>query len=169
VRFNIDGGFVEMARHSADEEQEKFSISLSELIDLKKEQIAEVMAIGYTLYEQGRLKEAARIFEGLLVLDPDNAYVNVFLGSIYQQQGQLEIALKRYDRALALFPYDTNALTNRGEIFLKLGRFQEAAQDFKLAIELDPRRKDPAANRALLLVNSVRDALTQAEQDTKPE
>ena len=158
-----------MARDSADEEQEKFSISMSELIDLKKEQIAEVMVIGYTLYEQGRLKEAARIFEGLLVIDPDNACVNAILGSIYQQHGQLEIALKRYDRALALFPYDTNALTNRGEIFMKLGRFQEAAEDFKLAIELDPRRKDPAANRALLLVNSVHDALTQAEQDIKPE
>jgi cytochrome c-type biogenesis protein CcmH/NrfG len=77
-----------MARHSADEGQE-FSISMSELIDLKKEQIAEVMVIGYTLYEQGRLKEAARIFEGLLVLDPDNAYVNTILDRYINSKANL--------------------------------------------------------------------------------
>lgn len=141
------------------------SIRLSDLLDLKKEQIAAVMVIGYRLYEQGRLKQAVRIFEGLAVLDQNNAYVHGIIGSIYQKQGQLEAAIERYSRALELFPYDTNALTNRGEILLKLGRFQEAAEDFKLTIQLDPHRKDPAAIRALLLVNFVRDALKQAQQE----
>ncbi len=115
----------------------------NELLDLKKEQIAAIMLIGYRFYEHGRLYQAARIFEGLAILDPDNAYANGILGAIHQKRGQYDTALKYYNRALVLFPADTNALTNRGEILLKLGRFQEAAEDFKQTIELDPQKKDP--------------------------
>jgi tetratricopeptide (TPR) repeat protein len=77
---------------------------------------------------------------------------------------QLEIALNRYNRALDLFPYDTNTLTKRGEVLLKLGRYQEAAEDFRQAIQLDPKRRDPAAKRASLLVNSVREALILSQK-----
>jgi len=160
---------MEIAQHFEDEEQQEYRIAMAELLDLKKEQIAAIMMIGYRLYEQGRLKEAAKIFEGLAVLDQRNAYVNGILGSIYQKQGQHEPALERYNRALALFSYDTNALTNRGEILLKLGRFQEAAEDFKQAFQLDPERKDPAANRAWFLVNIVREAMTLAKQEATEE
>lgn len=56
-------------------------------------------------------------------------------------------------------PNDASSLTNRGEILLKPGRFHDAAEDLKKAIALDPRKKDPAANRARLLIGVVRDAM----------
>ena len=102
-----------------------------ELLEVKNDQIAAFMSLGYRLYKQGRLKEAAKIFEGLSVLDSNNAYVHGILGSIYQKREQYGPALVRYNNALTLFPEDLNSLTNRGEIFVKLGRFKDAAQDFK--------------------------------------
>lgn len=148
-----------------DRKEENLSTSVVDLLGVKKNQIAALMTVGYRLYKQGRLKDAGKIFEGLSVLESNNAYVQGILGSIYQKQEQYGPALVRYNNALTLFPEDLHSLTNRGEIFVKLGRFQDAAHDFKKAIQLDPERKDPASNRAHLLVSMVHDALTLAKQE----
>jgi Flp pilus assembly protein TadD len=87
------------------------------------------------------------------------------LMDIYQKQKQYEAALSRYNNTLEKFAYDTNALVNRGEMLLRLGRFQEAEEDFQQAIQLDPKGKDPAGNRARLLVNMVQDARTIAREE----
>ena len=136
-----------------------------DLLGVRKNQVAAFMIVGYRLYKEGRLIDAAKIFEGLAVLDSSNAYVQGILGSIYQKREQYGLALVRYNNALTLFPEDLNSLTNRGEIFVKLGRFPDAAHDFKKAIELDPERKDPSSNRARLLVSMIHDALTLAKQE----
>jgi Flp pilus assembly protein TadD len=131
----------------------------------KPDQWTALLVTGHTFFSQGRLKEAARIYEGLVVLDSHNPYIQGMLATIYQKQKQFELALIRYNNALALNPADVSALANRGEILLKLGRFQEAAQDLKNAIELDPQKKDPAANRARLLVSIVKDAVALTQQN----
>jgi tetratricopeptide (TPR) repeat protein len=122
-----------------------------------------LLVTGHNLFHQGRLKEASNIFEGLVVVDSHNPYIQGILGSIYQKQQQFELALIRYNNALALNPDDISALCNRGEILLKLGKFQEAALDLRRAIGLDPDKKDGAANRARLLVSIVKDAITLAK------
>jgi tetratricopeptide (TPR) repeat protein len=132
---------------------------------INSEQIAALLITGHCCYTQGRLEDARKIFEGLVVLDGSNHYVHGILGSVYQRQNQFDLALLHYSNAITLFPNDVNALTNRGEIFVKLGRFQEAAEDFTKAIQLDPDRKDSAANRARLLVSIVQDALTLAKEN----
>jgi Flp pilus assembly protein TadD len=125
-----------------------------------------LLVTGFNFFRQGRLEEAATIFEGLVVVDSHNPYIQGLLGSIYQKQELYDLALIRYNNTLTLNPADTNALSNRGEILLKLGRFQEAAQDLKRAIELDPTREDGASNRARLLVSIVRDSLSLATQNS---
>lgn len=145
--------------------KEGISIRVVDLLELKTNQVAALMVVGHRLYKQGRVKDAVKIFEGLAALESNYAYVQGILGSLYQKQEQYGPALVRYNNALTLFPEDINSLTNRGEIFIKLGRFQEAAEDFKKAMQLDPERKDPASNRARLLVSMVHDALTLAKQE----
>jgi Flp pilus assembly protein TadD len=130
----------------------------------KADQWTALLVTGYNFFRQGRLEEAASIFEGLVILDSHNPYIQGILGSIYQKQELYELALIRYNNALALNPADISALSNRGEILLKLGKFQEAAQDFKRAIELDPAKEHGAANRARLLVSIVRDSISLAQQ-----
>ncbi len=138
--------------------------TVAEVLGLKTRQMAALVLTGYRLYQQGHTQDAARIFEGIAVLDSSNPYVQGILGSIYQKLEEFEPAIVRYNNALSIFPGDINSLTNRGEIYLKLGRFQEAAEDFKHAIQLDPERQHPAANRARLLIALVQDALTVAKK-----
>jgi Flp pilus assembly protein TadD len=122
-------------------------------------QVAALMSCGFQWYEQGRLRDAKRIFQGLALLDPGNAYAHGLLGVIHQKEQNYETAISEYTLAIALFPNDANLFTNRGEIYLKLGKLEEAAKDLRDAIELDPAKKDPAANRARILVRAVADSL----------
>jgi Flp pilus assembly protein TadD len=142
---------------------ENIPMCIADTLGMDEKKVAALMMVGFRLYKNGRLKDATRIFEGLAVLKCNNAYVQGILGAIYQKQEQYGAALVRYNNALTLFPNDLNSLTNRGEIFVKLGRFRDAAEDLKKAIQLDPEKKDPASNRARLLVSMVHDALTIAK------
>src|SRR5262249_33399363 len=139
-------------------------IKLAQVFDVDARQIAALLMTGHNLYAQGRLDDAQKIFEGLVVLDAKNPYVHGILGSIYQKQEKYEAAVERYSSAVSIFPQDLNSLTNRGEIFLKLGKFQDAATDFKSAIDLDPDKRHPAANRARLLVTLTQEALKLAKE-----
>ena len=137
----------------------KGQLKLAQVFDVDAKQIASILLTGHTLYAQGRLDDAKRVFEGLAVLDGKNPYVQGILGAIYQKQEKYDIAVARYTLALNIFPQDVNSLANRGEIYLKTGNFKEAAADFKKAIELDPARKHPSANRARILVALTQEAL----------
>jgi Tfp pilus assembly protein PilF len=127
-------------------------------------QEAALLQTGFRFYQQGRLVEAKSIFEGLAVLDFNNAYVHGILGSIYQKAGDDDAAISSYTAAIRLFDKDVSSLVNRGELFLKAGKFQEAAEDFAKAIQLDPTRKNAASNRARLLVAVTQDALTLSKE-----
>jgi len=153
---NIDQTKVEQFRNR--------EINLAQLFDVDAKQVAALLITGHTFFSEGRLDEAKAIFEGLSVLDGRNPYVHSILGAIYQKQGKDDVAIARYTLALSLWDKDPNSLTNRGEIYLKLGRFNEAANDFKRAMDLDPNRKNPAANRARLLVTMTADALKLAKE-----
>ena len=142
----------------------KGEIKLAQLFDVDANQVAALLLTGHNLFQQGKLDEAKRIFEGLAVLDGKNPYVHGILGAIYQKQEKYDVAIARYTLALSIFPKDPNSLTNRGEIYLKLGKFKEAAADFKKSIDLDPEKKNPASNRARILVTLTADALKLAKE-----
>jgi tetratricopeptide (TPR) repeat protein len=147
-------------------EQEKFAFAGS--LASKADQWTALIVTGHNFFQQGRLQEASKIFEGLAVIDTHNPYIHGILGSIYQNQKKYDLALIRYDHAIALYPDDIQALVNRGEIHLTLGNFQQAAEDLKRAIDLDPGKKDSAANRARLLVAIVKEAITTVEREGMP-
>jgi Tfp pilus assembly protein PilF len=134
-------------------------LKASEIFPVQPDQIAAVLLVGHIFYLQGKTEEAQKIFEGLLVLDTKNPFINAMLGSIYQKRRMFDRAFQHYDQAISAFPQDIQSLTNRGEIFLQSGKLKEAAADLKKAIELDPERKNPAANRARLLAELARQSL----------
>jgi len=133
--------------------------TIGEALGIQPRQEAALLQTGFRFYQQGRFVEAKNIFEGLAVLDENNAYVHGILGSIYQKAGDDEAAIGSYNTAIRLFHKDVSSLVNRGELFLKAGKFQEAAEDFSKAIQLDPGKRNSASNRARLLVAITRDAL----------
>jgi tetratricopeptide (TPR) repeat protein len=137
-------------------------------IEVDKEQIAALFQAGYRAFEQGRYEEARKILTGVLVLDGANPFVYEILGTIYSREERPEVALACFNKAIELVPTEAFYLVNRAEILLKLGRVEQAAQDLKSAIQLDRDMKDPAANRARLLVLAVQDAIrTTAEKKSQ--
>ena len=142
----------------------KGELRLAQVFDVDAQQIAALLLLGHRLYQQGQLKKAKQIFQGLAVLDGRNPYVHAVLGTIHQKEGEDEIAITRYNMALNLWPEDVTCLINRGEIYLKLGQFEEAASDFQKAIALDPEKGTGPANRARLLVATAREALKLAKE-----
>jgi tetratricopeptide (TPR) repeat protein len=136
-------------------------ITLGELEGLDKPAQYELAQAGYAYLEQNQLEPAARIFRGLAVLDPYDAYFQLALGWITHKQGELDQAEKHYSRSLEIHPRSSPALAGRGEVRLQQGRLLEAAEDLTRAIQEDPEGRLPASARAQALVVSLRHQLEQ--------
>lgn len=133
-------------------------------MDLASEEMASGILFAHSLFTQGRYEESRIMLEGLLTLDPDNAYMHYLLGSTFSLQNRLNEATQAYSRSIELFPEYVSALVNRGEIYLKLGDFQRAAADLRKAVELDPQGRDSSAHRARFLLQMASGALRLAEE-----
>jgi len=132
-------------------------------MSLTVEQLAAGIHVAYTQLNQGRWNDARVLIEGLLAIDPDNAYLHLLLASTFSHQGQLDDAIVEYSRVIELAPADLSALMNRGEIYLKQGKLVEAAADLKSVIVKDAGQKDPVALRAAFLLEMTSGALKLVE------
>src|SRR5688500_18668115 len=112
-------------------------ITLGELEGIGKDQQYEMAKLGHRFIRQGKLKEAKTVFEGLVALDPHDAYFHLALGSIAQRDDELEEADERYTRALEINPYSPHALANRCEVRMMQGRMLDGAKDLIRALEED--------------------------------
>ncbi|OFV85974.1 MAG: hypothetical protein A2V74_05995 [Acidobacteria bacterium RBG_16_70_10] len=101
--------------------------------------------------EHGRAEEARILLDGLIVLEPEVAYLHTALGCVLMQLKKDDEALERFAAALSLDPRDAAAHTYAGELRLSRGEVQVAAAHLDAAISLDPEGKDPYANRARML------------------
>ena len=141
---------------------EKFimgELTLGQLYGITIEEAYSIAEMGYTMMEQGRLKNAQTVFEGLIISNPYDGYFHAVLGAIYQKQNMVDGAIEEYTLALGLDPANVEAYVNRGELLIAKGNFVQAAGDFKKAIDLDPDAENPAANRARARASVVAAAL----------
>lgn len=136
--------------------------TLGQLYGMTIEEAYSIAELGYTFVEQGRLKEAQTVFQGLVLSNPYDAYFHTMLGSIYQKMELIDGALEEYTIACALDPANLQGYVNRGELLIRKGNFEQAARDFKSAIDLDPNGVNASANRARALATVVAAALQPA-------
>jgi Tfp pilus assembly protein PilF len=130
-------------------------ISARELFALDSNVMLALAEHGYLLYEQGKYRQAAVVFEALSSIDNVNPDYQKLLGSIYQIEGQWDAAYYRYTLALQKQPNDIAILANRGEVLLKLGRNKEGSDDLRAAIQRDAEGNDPYARRARVLLDAI--------------
>ena len=130
-------------------------ITLGDLEGVTKADQYKLAEKGHQLLEEGKLDDAKIVFEGLLALDPYDAYYLTALGSIAQRTEQLREAEHFYSRALTVNPYAIAAWANRGEVRIHLGQLVEAAGDLAKAIDLDPEGANPIGQRARLIALTV--------------
>ncbi len=134
-------------------------ITLHDLNAVSGPEMLEMAVIGFSLYEQGRYRDAKAIFEGLNAMDPKEAYYVTALGAVHLAEENLPDAMKCFNEAIKLDGSDIAAHVNRGEVFLRQGNVMEAAQDFAKAVKLDPENKDPLTQRARILAAAALEAM----------
>ena len=125
-----------------------------------EEDVFVVAERAHSLYLQGCYREAAAIFEGLIVVDPENRYCRTALAALYLALGEQQKALDQADQALALDDGDVEARARCAEARLALGRLDEAAADVRV---LRSRQARQHASRLELQLEAARAKLTRGE------
>ncbi len=149
-------------------------ITWAQLEGMTMEQAYAIAEFGYTMYQQGRYKDARTLFEGLVIGNPYDPYFHAMLGAIYTKLDMHEEAAQEFSIAIELDPEDINSYVNRGELLLQHGEFEYAMEDLKAAIDLDPEGKNPASLRARALAAATAAAIKElierkeAESQDKP-
>jgi tetratricopeptide (TPR) repeat protein len=140
----------------------KGQITLGDLEGITKVEQYEMAKIGYSYLTSGKLDKAKTVFDGLLALDPYDAYFHTALGSIAQQQNLFPEAEARYSRALEINPFSPVARAHRGEIRVMTGRISEGAEDLLRALQEDPQAREQSTIRARATLQAVKEQLQAA-------
>lgn len=109
--------------------------TLAQYIGMTRDQTEAAAAQGFDLLEAGDLEGAAALFNGLVLLNPNDASMQAALGSVLHQQGKLSEALAAYDTALAMDSNTVLARVNRGELRCKQGDLA-GLEDLKVAARI---------------------------------
>jgi tetratricopeptide (TPR) repeat protein len=137
--------------------------SLKDFLGLTSTHLDAIAVLGSNLYEQGRLSEAATIFEGLLALDGNNYYGHAGMGALALSEEKLDEALQYLKTASRLNPNDPTVHANLGETLFLKAQFKEAAVELEMALKLNPDGRDPGANRARGILQGVQAAMNEAD------
>ena len=92
----------------------------------------------FTMYEEGKLKEAKIIYKKVIEIKKESAEAHYNLGITLKDLGELDEAVTSYKKAIELKPNFVLAHNNLGATLKDLGKLDEAAKSYNRAIELKP-------------------------------
>jgi tetratricopeptide (TPR) repeat protein len=95
------------------------------------EDVYRVAECGHALYREGRYREAAVIFEGLVAVDPASPYCRESLAALYLILGDPQNAIVELNQVLERDPDHAGARARRCEAWWRLGRRTQAQLDFE--------------------------------------
>ena len=113
-----------------------------------------------TLWQQGRLREAASACERRLASDPHDAWALNLLGATYSQKQQHAEAIDCLARAVELCADDALFHSNLGNALTAAGRLGEALECYRRAVSLRPDYADGWYNLGTALLQ--KGGLTEA-------
>src|SRR6266699_4603391 len=109
--------------------------------------LGQVLQEAVTLQQQGRLREAEKIYTRVLKALPDQFDALNLLGTIKAQRGQAGEAYRLITAALKVNPRAPDAWVNLGIVLHALKRDQEALESFDKALALKPGDVDALHQR----------------------
>jgi tetratricopeptide (TPR) repeat protein len=96
-------------------------------------------ALAMLLQNTDRSEEAAKLYERILKLQPDNVVaINNLAWALCEEQGKHQQALELAQRGLEIAPNYVDLIDTRGVAYYRLGQFDKAVQDFTRCIRLYP-------------------------------
>ncbi len=123
--------------------------------------IAQILQDALSLHQQGRLREAEKLYTRALKAAPDNFDALHLLGLINAQNGQMGEAYRLMSAALKINPNVPDVLINFANVLHGLKRDDEALASIDKALALRPGDPDALLHRgnALIALNRPNDAL----------
>ncbi len=103
--------------------------------------LAQTLKEAQGLLEAGRYREAAALFEALLVQDYGRPEYHLGLGVALYREGRLEEARFAFAQMTKVFPNRYEGYYNLGQVELRLGNLEGAIGAFQKAVELSPREE----------------------------
>lgn len=104
---------------------------------------------GLSYFEQGQLENAQRVFESLVMSNPDRVELHNALGVLFRRRGMPDKAITEYTMAISLAESASTASSGRfasSELYNNLaiayrehGEFKKAEETYRKAIALNPR------------------------------
>ncbi|MCD6219299.1 tetratricopeptide repeat protein [Candidatus Calescamantes bacterium] len=121
--------------------------NLRKAIELNPHNADALNYLGYMFADKGvRLKDAHKLIEKALKLEPENAYYIDSLGWVFYRLGRLEDALREIKKSLQLLSQenkdDAIIREHLGDIYFAMGKEKEAIKAWRRALELDPENKE---------------------------
>ena len=102
------------------------------------EDIYRIAERGHSLHLQGRYREAAVIFQGLVAAVPENHYCREALAAAWLALEEPERAIEQLNILLTRQPGDLVVRARRLEAYVAAGNFPEAIRDFEFLEHLLP-------------------------------
>jgi Flp pilus assembly protein TadD len=134
-----------------------------------REEIHYVAERGYRLYREGRLRDAAILFEGLSVVDPENAYCRKALAAVSIALGQLWPAVRHLSVIIARDRLDVDALATRCQALMTAGDLASARRDLEALAALPASAEHARRLKLQLLATSEFAPNAQKSSQLLPE
>ena len=147
---------LERAPAAAVQRWARGEVTLQELKGYTDDELYCIAAQGYTLFLNGKVKDAQVVFEGLVAVDPRNDYYYRALGVVYHRQGDAERALRQFAHAIKVSPSSAAAYVNRAEVHISRRDHAAALQDLDQAIRVSRDPSDPICRKAVALRTLLR-------------
>jgi tetratricopeptide (TPR) repeat protein len=109
-------------------------VSLKQIVGLGDDELYAIANQGYYLFVQGKNEPARVLFEGLVAIDPRNAYYYRALGAIYWRVKEPQSAIRQFTYAIRVSPREISSYVNRAEIYVAQRQFKLARSDLQFAL-----------------------------------
>jgi len=94
--------------------------------------------LGDATYKLGDIDGAARIYEAVLISDPDQLRALTGRGTVELTRKEYQVSVKFFDRALTVNPHHNRAILGKGLAFMGLGRRREGANLILESLMIEP-------------------------------
>ena len=134
------------------------------LIDLKESPVY-YSNLALTLYQQGRLEEAAKLYEKAIESEGNKPARFVSLAHVYHELGEMEKAMAAFESACRLDPRNLDYWWTVLEYYEKFSKKEDMARVLKKILELDPY--NDVAKGKLRLLEEEDSTATDEVEDVK--
>ncbi len=90
-------------------------------------------------FDRGQYREAAELYNEILLQAPNNLYALSNLGVTQYRSGRLNSAEASFKKAIAIDPEDSFSMSTLGIVYYQQGRYDDAIDVLTKAIAIDPK------------------------------